>query len=316
LSRPGVAEVAAYRCYVDEAMSALLDERDTQALITLGLHHEQQHQELLLMDIKHALAQHPLSPTAYTATPRSEPSRRTATGWLGHEGGTSSIGALGDGFFFDNELPRHRELLLPFEISTNLVSCGEWLEFIADGGYRRPELWMSDGFALAVAEGWQAPLYWDQTDDEWTIFTLEGRRPIDHDEPVCHVSWYEADAYAHWAGCRLPTEAEWEVSAPAPALERQDVHPRSAADKCDWYGSVWQWTGSPYVAYPGFRPATGAIGEYNGKFMVNQMTLRGSACVTPSGHARRSYRNFFPPAARWAFSGVRLCRDSVSVGRR
>jgi ergothioneine biosynthesis protein EgtB len=296
---------------VDEAMSRLLDVDDIQPLITLGLHHEQQHQELLLMDIKHVLAQNPLAPAAFPiAPPREVPAPSGVAQWLRREGGIASIGAQGDGFCFDNESPRHAQLLTPFEIATRVVSGAEWVEFIDDGGYRRPELWMSDGFAVATSEGWQAPLYWEQIDGEWTIFTLSGRHPINRSESVCHVSWYEADAYARWAGCRLPTEAEWEVSAPEPSVDRHGVHPDSLAPNRDWYGAVWQWTGSPYVAYPGFKATAGAIGEYNGKFMVNQMSLRGSACITPPGHARRSYRNFFPPAARWAFSGVRLCRDA------
>jgi len=311
LSRPGISEIAAYRRHVDDAMSRLFDV-DVQPLITLGLHHEQQHQELLLMDIKHVLAQNPLSPAAFAiAPPRGAPAPNDGAQWLRHEGGMVSIGVQGSGFSFDNESPRHAQLLFPFEIAAGVVTCAEWLEFMSDGGYRRPDLWMSDGFAVASSERWRAPLYWEQNEGEWTIFTLSGRRIISGSEPVCHVSWYEADAYARWAGCRLPTEAEWEVSAPDPDGERHGFHPECAAANRDWYGTVWQWTSSPYVAYPGFRPSPGAIGEYNGKFMVNQMSLRGSACVTSPNHARRSYRNFFPPAARWAFSGVRLCRDAV-----
>jgi ergothioneine biosynthesis protein EgtB len=314
LSRPGVEEIAAYRRHVDATMAPVLDAPSelVAGLVELGLHHEQQHQELLLMDIKHVLGLSPLQPIAYppARNASTEPSSRgtlaTPPGWLPHAGGTVSVGHAGGSFAFDNEFPRHDALLRPFAVSTRLVTCGEWMAFVDDGGYRRPELWMSDGWAAACAAGWQAPLYWRPTDGAWEVFTLHGPRPVVAAEPVCHVSWYEADAFARWAGCRLPSEAEWEQVAPdADPHVPFALHPGTDG----WYGTVWQWTASPYGAYPGYRPASGAVGEYNGKFMVNQQVLRGSACVTPTGHARRTYRNFFPPSARWPFAGLRLCRD-------
>jgi ergothioneine biosynthesis protein EgtB len=227
--------------------------------------------------------------------------------WIEHPGGVVSVGHEGGAFAFDNETPRHETLLTPFALRSTLVTCGEWLEFMADGGYERPELWMSDGWAAIQREGWEAPDYWHRPEpghgaDTWTIQTLYGARPVDPAEPVVHVSWYEADAYARWAGARLPVEAEWETVAPAP----EDPAGASAG----WYGAVWQWTASPYGAYPGYHPPAGAVGEYNGKFMVNQQVLRGGACITPPGHTRPTYRNFFYPASRWAFSGVRLAVDA------
>jgi ergothioneine biosynthesis protein EgtB len=338
LSRPGVAEIGRYRGKVDEAMDQLLVTGGNglvgrvPELVELGLHHEQQHQELLLMDIKHVLAVNPLRP-AYRGFERA---RGTDTGpaggpmWIEHAGGVASVGHAGDGFCFDNETPRHDALLTPFAIRSNLVTAGDWLAFITEGGYREPALWMSDGWATVQAEGWEAPEYWVRADDGWLIQTLAGPRPVDPDEPVCHVSWYEADAFARWAGCRLPTEAEWEVVAVArdhaPGFADGDVpaavglddaglagsglHPAPPAPGDEqWFGAVWQWTSSPYGPYPGFQPAAGAVGEYNGKFMVNQQVLRGGACVTPAGHSRPSYRNFFPPAARWPFCGLRLAVD-------
>ena len=318
VTRPGVAEIARYRRHVDDAMVELLGRPlapQVAALVELGLHHEQQHQELLLMDIKHVLSLNPARPVYVAAAGAAPSGSAPAAGSREHNGGIVEIGAEGAGFAFDNEYPRHQRVLRPFEMAADLVTCGQWREFMADGGYRRPDLWMSDGWALACAEAWSAPLYWDTTEPgEPTIFTLHGGRPIDPAEPVAHVSWYEADAFARWAGARLPDEAEWEVAAPAPPAGPPDRgpadswHPRPSPDG-GWYGQVWQWTASPYGPYPGFRPAAGAVGEYNGKFMVNQFALRGSSCATPPGHARRTYRNFFPPSARWPFTGLRLVRD-------
>lgn len=318
VSRPGVGEIAAYRSDVDERMAAWLERGVDEAaapLVVLGLHHEQQHQELLLMDVKHVLSCSPLDPAYRPSTDVLLPDPPSPRRWLSHEGGLVDIGHRGAGFAFDNESPRHGVYLRPFELASKTVTCGEWLEFMADGGYRRPELWLSDGWATVNANRWDSPLYWREVEGEWTVFTLSGRKPVERDEPVCHVSYYEADAFAHWAGSRLPTEAEWEaiaVDQPVAGnfadLER--FHPRPVArDATQLFGDVWEWTASPYSPYPGFRPAPGAVGEYNGKFMVNQHVLRGGCCVTPAGHTRATYRNFFPPSARWAFSGVRLARD-------
>ena len=301
LTRPGVDDIAAYRQHVDKWMLDFLYcglPEPLAPLLELGLHHEQQHQELLLMDIQHVFSCNPLRP-AYGELPWATPSQDGA-GWLEHGGGVVEIGHDRTDFAFDNEGPRHEALLRPFRIGRRLVTCGEWRTFVDDGGYRRPELWMSDGWATVQAEAWDAPAYWSSDGSGgWEVFGLGGVRPLDPQQPVVHVSWYEADAYARWAGARLPTEAEWEAVAPDP----------TDTGAAGWYGIAWQWTASPYTPYPGFRPATGAVGEYNGKFMVNQQVLRGSAAVTPPGHARRTYRNFFPPHSRWAFSGVRLAGD-------
>jgi ergothioneine biosynthesis protein EgtB len=304
ITRPGIDEVAAYRRHVDLAMAELVDrvERDPAEgepeLVELGLHHEQQHQELLVMDIKHVLSCNPLAP-AYRPSGRPAVRRPArAPAWLEHEGGVVEIGHSGDGFAFDNESPRHPVLLLPFAVASRPVTCGEWLAFIDDGGYRRPELWLSDGWFTVSSQQWEAPLYWSRDGDGCGVFTLAGRQPLDPDEPVCHVSEYEADAFARWAGARLPTEAEWEVAVgPAVGTGALGV------------GEVWEWTGSAYLPYPGFRPAAGAVGEYNGKFMSNQHVLRGGCVATPEGHIRPTYRNFFPPPARWPFTGLRLARD-------
>jgi ergothioneine biosynthesis protein EgtB len=302
LTRPSADEVAAYRRHVDEAMVPLLGGdgfEPVRGLVELGLHHEQQHQELLLTDIRHVLSENPLRP-AYGQTPwRAAGAGRS--GWSEHPGGRVAVGNDGRGFAFDNESPRHEVLLKPFAIATSLVTCADWRAFVEDDGYRRPDLWMSDGWGTVLEQGWDAPLYWEHIDDDWQHFTMLGMQELDPAAPVEHVSWYEADAYARWAGARLPAEEEWESVAPAP-----DADP---AHTEGWYGAAWQWTGSAYRPYPGFRPAAGAVGEYNGKFMVNQLVLRGSAWATPPGHARRTYRNFFAPSARWCAGGVRLARD-------
>jgi ergothioneine biosynthesis protein EgtB len=325
LSRPGVADIARYRHHVDEAMARLIATLGAVAwpeaapLIDLGIAHEEQHQELILMDIKHVLSQNPLQP-AYRDAPRRERSSAAPLGWTEVAGGLRQIGHAGDGFAFDNEMPRHKVWLEPFRLANRLVTCGEYLAFIADEGYRQPQYWLSDGWALAQQEGWRAPLYWREDAAGWTIFTLAGRRAIDLAEAVCHVSFYEADAFARWAGKRLASEAEWEVAAVEAGatadgnlMESGLLHPASATSGDglrQMSGDAWEWTASPYVSYPGFRPAAGAVGEYNGKFMSNQMVLRGGAAVTPAAHLRLTYRNFFPPAARWAFAGIRLAEDA------
>ncbi len=326
ITRPAVGEIMAYRQVVDDAMAALLasgPSPDAATLVELGLHHEQQHQELLLMDIKHVLAQNP-TVVAYRppASPQSKSTSPTPPlDWIDIEGGLIEVGHEGDDFAFDNEGPRHRVWLGPYSIGDRLVTCGDWKEFIADNGYQRPELWLSDGWAAVQQHGWEAPLYWrcDGTDPgTWSRFTLAGPGSIPDEEPVCHVSHYEADAFAAWAGARLPTEFEWEhaVTSVGPGSDAEhgiSWHPSSRCSPSDagqWFGAVWQWTASPYIGYPGFQPAAGAVGEYNGKFMSNQMVLRGGACVTPERHTRPTYRNFFPPGARWAFGGVRLARNT------
>jgi ergothioneine biosynthesis protein EgtB len=317
LTRPGIDEIADYRKAVDAAMDTLLAgdvPPQVTALVELGINHEQQHQELLLMDIKHVLASNPLRPAYATVDERAEVASGTpaAGGWISHPGGIAQVGHDGDGFAFDNEGPRHDALLHPFALRSGVVTNGEWLAFMDDGGYREPGLWMSDGWATVQTQGWVAPEYWIRDSFGWSVQTLAGSRPVDPDEPVVHVSWYEADAFARWAGCRLPTEAEWEVMAAARdaaghGADTWGLHPRAGGEQ--WCGEVWQWTASPYAPYPGFSPAAGAVGEYNGKFMVNQQVLRGGACVTPAGHTRLTYRNFFYPASRWSFCGLRLAVD-------
>jgi ergothioneine biosynthesis protein EgtB len=292
LSRPSLAEVKAYRAHVDAALADLLPEAppEAQALIELGCHHEQQHQELLLTDILHAFSCNPLLPAYDTRTP--PPAAPPAQAWLQHEGGLAEIGHAGEGFAFDNEGPRHRVLLAPFEISNRLVTCGEFADFIEAGGYREPLLWLSDGWATVQAQGWECPAYWLP---DGRVFGLHGPQPMDRQAPVLQLSFYEACAFAEWAGARLPTEFEWEAAAALQGFAQRD-------------DQAWQWTRSAYAPYPGFKPAAGAVGEYNGKFMVGQQVLRGGSLATPPGHARPSYRNFFPPAARWQFSGLRLAR--------
>ena len=297
ITRPNAEEVAAYRWHVDAAVADLIAGSKGQTLaaivpiIEIGLHHEQQHQELMLTDILHAFSMNPTNP-AYD--PKWEPPlAQSDNEWAELPQGIHHIGHHGDSFCFDNEMPRHQTLLRQGLIACGLVTNGEWLEFMADNGYTTPSLWLSDGWAKAKSEAWDAPGYWRNVDGAWFTLTLGGLKPVDPGAPVCHVSYYEADAFARWRGKHLPTEMEWEVAANAGLLD-------------DAFGLVWQWTRSSYSPYPGYRAAEGALGEYNGKFMINQMVLRGSSLATPTGHARPSYRNFFHPPARWQFSGVRL----------
>ena len=321
ITRPTNDEVTDYRRRVDDSMVRFVeqvaaDRPELIALIELGLHHEQQHQELLLMDIKHVLSRNPFSP-AYRELDRRPAGPVPTLGWVEHAGGIVEIGHDGDGFHFDNEGPRHQALIHPHRLADRLVTAGEWLDFMADDGYHRPELWLSDGWHHICKVGWEAPEYWRVGDDGWEIHTLNGVTPVDHAEPVVHVSYYEADAYARWAGHRLPTEFEWEAhAADRPAvgnlLPTGALHPLPAdgtGDVQQLFGDVWEWTASAYAPYPGFRPVDGAVGEYNGKFMIDQQVLRGGACVTPGGHVRATYRNFFPTHTRWMFSGVRLASD-------
>jgi ergothioneine biosynthesis protein EgtB len=324
LSRPGLDEVMAYRRHVDAAVEeGLAAERfghGTRALLELGLHHEQQHQELILTDIKHAFSGNPLRPGYRAPRPRPNPPALSDLGWIDHEAGLHETGHAGDRFAFDNERPRHKVYLDAFTLASRPASCGEFLDFMEDGGYERPELWLSYGWDTVAQQGWTAPAYWerDTAGDAWQIFTLHGPRTVYRDEPVTHVSFFEADAYARWAGRRLPTEAEWEVAAAGRPIagnfvESGVLHPRTSSstegDTGQLFGDVWEWTASPYVAYPGYRAPEGPVGEYNGKFMCNQMVLKGGSCATPASHVRASYRNFFPAESRWQFSGIRLAGD-------
>jgi ergothioneine biosynthesis protein EgtB len=317
LSRPSLQQVFAYRHAVDASVRDLLGrDASPQMLerVELGLQHEQQHQELILTDLKHHFGCNPLAPAYRGATPRA--AAAPALRFAPFEGGRATIGHAGEGFAFDNESPRHDVLLAPFELASRLVTAAEYLAFVDDGGYERPELWLSDGWDARERGDWQAPLYWERRSGGWRLFTLHGSVPLEPSEPVCHVSYYEADAYARWADARLPTEAEWEQAARqhpgsrGTLLEDQRLHPAPARPDApaQMFGDCWEWTATAYLPYPGFAPAAGAVGEYNGKFMVNQMVLRGGSCVTPRSHIRPSYRNFFPPAARWQFSGIRLAR--------
>lgn len=320
LSRPTVKDVYRYRAHVDAAMTRLLSSDAVSTVaqrVVLGLQHEQQHQELLLTDIKHILAQNPLAPTYCEATPESSASVPPLT-WQRLRGGIYEIGHAGTGFAFDNEAPRHRVFVNDYVIASRPVTCGEYLDFIQDGGYRQASLWLSDGWHEVSAQSWQAPLYWEQRDGAWWHFTLQGMQPVQLEAPVCHVSFYEADAYARWAGKRLPSEAEWEIVAASYPVEGNFVengryHPQPGAARdglTQLYGDVWEWTASDYAPYPGFRAADGALGEYNGKFMCNQRVLRGGSCASPRSHLRASYRNFFYPNTRWQFSGIRLAGDA------
>ncbi len=318
LTRPRHDEVMAYRAHVDAGLDALLaDEvamRDPKVaeLIEIGIHHEQQHQELLLTDILSLFASQPLLPPYAEAPPRPKVEQRPAA-FTAYDGGVHEVGHAGHGFCFDNEGPRHRALLQPFALADRLVTNGEWLAFMRDGGYGTAALWLADGWSAVKAGGWQAPLYWEKHDGEWLQMNLHGLSPVDLAAPVDHVSFYEADAYARWAGHRLPTEFEWEHAAIADAdgTERPRRLAPEAARPGDrqMFGDVWQWTQSAYMPYPGYKAAPGAIGEYNGKFMCSQQVLRGSSCATPPGHARATYRNFFYPHQRWQFTGLRLASD-------
>jgi ergothioneine biosynthesis protein EgtB len=350
LSRPTVEQVLAYRARIDERMHALLQRDDLSpeilSVIALGLNHEQQHQELLLTDLKHLFSCNPLLPAyvhemAHCAAPsllRASPgcpSLATGATHASHpllsspalsfksfDGGLIEIGHAGNGFSFDNELPRHRTYTQPFRLANRAVTNGEYLEFVRAGGYENPVHWLSDGWATVQSEGWKRPIYWSPSLD--AEFTLTGLRELNPSSPVCHLSYYEADAFAHWGGARLPTEAEWELAANGASLhgnfvENRRWHPepppasaavagKSESPLLQMFGDVWEWTQSAYAPYPGFRPAKGALGEYNGKFMVNQLVLRGGSCATPASHIRASYRNFFNPAARWQFTGVRVAQ--------
>jgi ergothioneine biosynthesis protein EgtB len=321
LSRPPLEEVYRYRRHIDERMAMLVDSvpddrwPEVAFRVALGLHHEQQHQELLLTDIKHIFASQPLRPAYQGAVHELSPQPAALT-WHEVTGGLREIGYGGEGFCYDNETPRHRVYLEDFRLASRPVTNGEYLEFMAAGAYRRSEYWLSEGWRTLRERNWEAPLYWECNDGRWHYMTLSGMRAVDEHEPVCHVSYYEADAYARWAGKRLPTEAEWEAAARNVTVtgnlqEEGRYHPAPAqgAGLAQVYGDVWEWTQSPYAAYPGFRPLAGTLGEYNGKFMCNQMVLRGGSCATPAEHIRASYRNFFYPADRWQFSGIRLADD-------
>ena len=349
ISRPTVEETYCYRAYIDRRMEEFLATAGDDAIakyapvVEVGIHHEQQHQELMVTDIKHVFSENPLRPVyrerPATNGPRSStptladsphpptPSpnfgrgreRETALNWISFDEGLYCIGHDSDGFAYDNEGPRHREFVHGFQLSSRLVTNGEFLQFMSDRGYERPEFWLSEGWNTAQAHGWEAPMYWEKDGDAWQLFTLAGMKPVDENEPVCHVSLFEADAFATWAGARLPTEAEWEVAGASLPMrgnfvEEGRFHPTAlespAADLSQMYGDVWEWTRSPYIGYPGYTPPPGALGEYNGKFMCNQYVLRGGSCATSETHIRPTYRNFFPPDARWQFTGFRLAKDA------
>jgi ergothioneine biosynthesis protein EgtB len=322
LSRPTVAEVYQYRAHVDRAMQTLLakipEDPNLVDLVTLGLHHEQQHQELLLTDIKHILALNPLHPVYRDDLKDTLTVDDSTFEWLKYPGGLYSIGHTGSEFAFDNECPRHQVYLPDYQIGNRLVTNGEYLEFIQAGGYKEAKYWLAEGWATVQNQRWQAPLYWESIDRQWWVMTLGGLRQLNMTEPVCHVSFYEADAYATWKGTRLPTEAEWEIATVnlpliGNFLDSDRLHPTPTDHRHhQFFGDVWEWTQSAYLPYPGFKIADGAIGEYNGKFMCNQMVLRGGSCITSANHIRPTYRNFFPPSTRWQFSGIRLASDSSS----
>jgi ergothioneine biosynthesis protein EgtB len=316
ITRPALETICAYREHVDRAIDALLpNQPSAAALVELGCHHESQHQELLLTDILHLFAQNPLRPAYKERAAGDDEASESAATFLPFRGGLAEIGAQPGSFSFDCERPRHRVFVPPYRLADRLTTNGEWSEFIADGGYRNPLLWLSEGWAKCLAEGWTAPLYWEQRDGEHWAMTLSGVRRVDPTAPVAHVSYFEADAFARWSGKRLPTEAEWELAADLPVdgnfLDSGRLRPTAAqgAGLRQMFGDVWEWTSSPFAPYPRFRPTEGTAGEYNGKFMCGQFVLRGGSCASPKAHIRATYRNFFPPDARWQFSGVRLAED-------
>jgi ergothioneine biosynthesis protein EgtB len=326
ITRPTVEQVYQYRHYVDQHVRQFLENASDAELaqwgpvVVLGLHHEQQHQELMLTDIKHVFSCNPLRP-AYVERAQPQEEAVPAMQWVAFPEEIYCIGHDGNGFAYDNEGPRHRQLLPAFSIASRLVTNGEYMEFMADGGYESPLLWLSDGWATVLEQGWRAPLYWEERDGEWWMMTLAGMRPVVRSEPVCHVSYYEAQAYARWANRRLPTEAEWEVAAANHPIagnfaDNNHYHPQplSAASANgslnQLFGDVWEWTQSAYMPYPGYKPLEGAVGEYNGKFMSNQFVLRGGSCATSRSHVRPTYRNFFYPDSRWQFTGFRLAEEA------
>lgn len=328
LTRPRHDEVMAYRAYVDEALETFFDRGgngpspEALSLIELGINHEQQHQELMLTDCLAAFAGNPLRPAYREAAALGDGGKAPELRWIAHEGGIAPVGHDGTGFAYDNEGPRHDQLIRPFRLANRLVTNAEWMDFMADGGYANSLLWLADGWATVGREGWEAPLYWEQRDGAWHQMGLRGLLPVDPARPVCHVSFYEADAFARWAGKRLPTEFEWEVAAAGQSLEgnilsREALRPEAArsgeSGLRQMIGDVWEWTASAYLAFPGFKPVGGAVGEYNGKFMCNQFVLKGGSCVTPEGHIRRTYRNFFYPHQRWQFTGLRLADDGATA---
>lgn len=323
-SRPSLEDVRKYRAHVDEHMLKLIQPAASESLrtlIVLGLNHEQQHQELLVTDIKHAFWSNPLRPAYQAASGAISAAASPPQKAQSFPEGLFEIGVEGDSFYFDNEAPRHKVFIKPFRLASRVATCGEYLSFMEDRGYSRPELWLSDGWKAVQSHQWSAPLYWEKVDGQWFQFTCAGPRKVEEAEPVCHVSLYEADAFARWAGARLPTEFEWEVAAQrlpvqGNLMESGKLHPEAASAAAEegqpmqMFGDVWEWTASAYLPYPGYKPVAGALGEYNGKFMSGQMVLRGGSCATPRSHIRATYRNFFPPETRWQFSGIRLADDS------
>ena len=305
ITRPSFDEVLSYRHSIDARVGVLLAQGNDEVavLVDLGLHHEQQHQELLLTDVKHLLSMNPLYPAYAAGAPPPAPAAASLR-WLGFDAGVVEVGHDGDGYRFDNELPRHRQFVEPYALASRLSTNGEYLDFVRAGGYRDPALWLSEGWDWVRGDSLASPLYWHELEGQWHEFTLNGLQPLDLQQPVAHLSYFEADAFARWSGARLPTEAEWEH-----AVRRHPAGDEGGAGLSQLFGDCWQWTSSSYAPYPGYAPAAGALGEYNGKFMANQYVLRGSSCATPAGHARPTYRNFFPASARWQFSGVRLARS-------